>query len=87
MICEGYIPYLREWIKYQDSPEARTKADQGVREVHSNIQQLAPSGSSKVGDSQNSPNQMTQHDHLEGRISDSQVKPQTQGEEESPKQL
>ena len=83
MIREGYIPYLREWIKFRDSPEAKTKADQGVRVVHSDIQQLAPSGSSKVGDSQNSPNQMTQHDHLEGRISDSQVKPQTRDEEES----
>ena len=85
MIHEGYIPYLWEWIKYRDSPEARTKADQGVREVHSDIQQLAPSCSLKVGDSQNSPNQMTQRDHLEGRISDSQVKPQIRGEEESPK--
>ena len=77
MIHEGYIPYFQEWIKYQDSPEARTKADEGVQEVHSDIQQLAPSGSSKVGDSQNSPNQTTQHNHLEGTISDPQVKPQT----------
>ena len=85
VVTEGYIPYLRKWIKLQDSPKAKTKADQSVSEVHSNIQRLAPVGSSEVGDSQNSPNQMTQHDHWEGRINNSQVKLQTQDEEESPK--
>ena len=52
VIREGYILYLREWIKLQDSPKAKTKADQSASEIHSNIQQLAPGGSLKVGDSQ-----------------------------------
>ena len=52
MVTEGYIPYLRKWIKLQDSPKAKTKADQGVSEVHSDIQRLAPGGSLEVGDLQ-----------------------------------
>ena len=56
VVTEGYIPYLRKWIKLQDSAKAKTKADQSASEIHSDIQRLAPSGSSKVGDSQNLPN-------------------------------
>ena len=52
MVTEGYIQYLRKWIKLQDSPKAKIKADQSESEIHSNIQCLAPGGSSKVGDSQ-----------------------------------
>ena len=52
MVTEGYIPYLRKWIKFQDSQRVQIKADQGVSEVHSDIQQHAPGGSSEFGDSQ-----------------------------------
>ena len=52
VVTEGYIPYLRKWIQLQDPPKAKTKADQSVSEVHSDIQRLAPGGSSEVGDSQ-----------------------------------
>ena len=52
VVTKGYIPYLRKWIKLQDSPKAKIKADQSESEIHSNIQRLAPGGSSKVGDSQ-----------------------------------
>ena len=52
VVTKGYIPYLQKWIKLQDSPKARTKADQSVSEIHSDIQHLAPGGSSKVGNLQ-----------------------------------
>ena len=82
MVTEGYILYLRKWIKLQDCPKAKIKADQSESEIHSNIQHLAPGGSSKVGDSQKLAK--PQHDHLEGRISNLQVNSQTHDEEVPP---
>ena len=84
MVAEGYILYFRKWSKLQDSPKAKIKADQSESEIHSDIQCLAPGGSSKASARKNSLNQMTQHDHLEGRISDSQVNLQTCDKEVPP---
>ena len=76
VVTEGYIPYLRKWIKLQDSPKAKIKADQSDQ---SDIQHLAELVTHK-----NSLNQTTQHNQLEGRISDSQVNSQTHDEEVPP---
>ena len=52
MICEGYIRYLKKWIKLQDQTRAEVKADPDDNEIHCNIQYLVPGGPPKFGDSQ-----------------------------------
>ena len=52
MIREGYILYLKKWIKLQDQPRAEEKADPDDNEIHSDTQYLVPGGPPKFGDSQ-----------------------------------
>ena len=52
MIHEGYIPYLKTWIKLQDQTRAEVKADPDDDEIHNDIQYLVPGGPPKFGDSQ-----------------------------------
>ena len=52
MIREGYILYLKKWIKLQDQTSAEVKADPDDNEIHSDIQHLVPGEPLKFGDSQ-----------------------------------
>ena len=52
MIREGYIPYLKKWIKLQDPTRAEVKADPDNNKIHHDIQYLVPGGPPKFGDLQ-----------------------------------
>ena len=52
MIHEGYILYLKKWIKLQDQTRAEVKADPDDNEIHSDIQHLVPGEPPKFGDLQ-----------------------------------
>ena len=52
MIREGYIPYLKKWIKLPDQTRGEVKADPDDNEIYSDIQHLVPGVPLKFGDSQ-----------------------------------
>ena len=52
VICKGYIPYLKKWIRLQDQTRAEVKADPDDNKINSDIPHLVSGEPSKFGDSQ-----------------------------------
>ena len=52
VIREGYIPYLKKWSRLRDSSVTGMRDESSGGDPHSDIQNLVPGGSAKIGDSQ-----------------------------------
>ena len=52
MIHEGYLLYLKKWIKLQNQTRAEVRADPDDNKIRNDLQYLAPGGPPKFGDLQ-----------------------------------
>ena len=52
MIHEGYLPYLKKWIKLQEQTRTEVGADSDDNKISSDLQRLAPGRPPKIGNSQ-----------------------------------
>ena len=52
VIREGYLPYLKKWVKLQDQTRAEVRADPDDNKIRNDLQHLAPGGPPKFSDSQ-----------------------------------
>ena len=52
MIREGYLLYLKKWVKLQDQTRAEVRADPDDNKICNDLQYFAPGGPPKFGDSQ-----------------------------------
>ena len=52
MIREGYLLYLKKWVKLQEQTRTEVRADSDDNRIRKDLQPLAPGRTPKFGDSQ-----------------------------------
>ena len=72
VIHEGYISYLKKWIRLQDNPEPKSSSGPETEEVHSDIQCLALGKSKNSSDSPKVERTTIQDGHSEPELASRQ---------------